>query len=129
MNSSVSFMGFCGPSSGGANTTYGPTMFQIFSNSFFMRWKEGYLQKSSENITTQTIMTGIGLTSSGKYYRNNLLQSTSFVSAPLTNNYTQLGYSNNYSNANAQEAIIYLSNQDLSVNDINTNINNYYNVF
>ena len=122
-------MGFCGPSSGGANTTYGPTMFQIFSNSFFMRWKEGYLQKSSENITTQTIMTGIGLTSSGKYYRNNLLQSTSFVSAPLTNNYTQLGYSNNYSNANAQEAIIYLSNQDLSVNDINTNINNYYNVF
>jgi hypothetical protein len=129
MNSQVSFMGFCGPASGGGNTLYGPTMFPIYSNTFYMRWQQGYIEKAAENITTQLIMSGIGLSSSGKYYRNNSLQTTPFTSAPLTNNYTQLGYGNDYSNAYAQEAIIYSSDQDSNVSGINTNINTYYSVY
>ena len=74
-------------------------------------------------------MTGIALASNGKYYRNNSLQTTSFTSASLTNNYTQLGYGNDYSNAYAQEAIIYSSDKDSIVSAINTNINSYYAIY
>lgn len=125
MISNVSFMGLCGPSSGGANTIYGPTMFPIFG-AFFMRWQQGYLQLNSENVTTQTLMTGIGLSSSGLYYRNNVLRPTSFISVPLTSNYTQLGYGSTYSNAYAQECIHYSLDQTTNASNIQTAINSYY---
>lgn len=129
MTSNVGFMGFCGPKSGSANTLYGPTMFPFYSNTFYQRWQSGYLQLSGSSDYNQLIMTGISLSSSGKWYKNNSLQSTSYVSAPLSNNYTQLGYGAIYSNANAQEAIFYASNQDSNISGINTNINTYYGIY
>lgn len=129
MNSQVSFMGLCGPASGGGNTLYGPAMFPKYSLTLYMRWQQGYLTKTSENITTQTIMTGIGLSSSGKYYRNNSLQSTTYTAATLTNDYTQLGYGNDYSNGYAQECVHYSSDQDSNVSGINSNMNAFYSVY
>lgn len=129
MVTDVSFMGLCGAASGGANTLYGPTIFPKYSNTFFMRWADGYISKTGESSTSQLLITGIALNGSGKYYRNNSSQTVSYVGAPLSNNYTQLGYSNDYSNAYAQECVFYTTDIDSNVSGIHQQINGYYAIY
>ena len=121
-------MTFLGSNNGSINSTLGHS----FDGRGYLNNGTQYRQTNTTYTNTnQTLWSGVVASSLPQaIYRNSSLLSTTPVNAAIAQGFNMIGrYNDWYTTASISEILLYQSDQSPNRTDIESNINNYYNIF